>query len=190
MTQQQNYLFISFCHQHQPPLIQSTFPQREVHFNLLGGIASTTTNMHSSSILFGSALLLLAMVTNAQESVEGYALIGRGSCQDGRGQMYSYLQRTSEFPNAETCGKQECDRFLNMQSYRGFEYSVTHRCTCLFDYEKIPPVPNNSTQPSYVTETDNGNGIVTGLSGTPGAYCYVSSIVICSRCHSCCSLIN
>lgn len=146
--------------------------------------------MYSSSILFGSALLLLAMVTNAQESVEGYALIGRGSCQDGRGQMYSYLQRTSEFPNAETCGKHECDRFLNMQSYRGFEYSVTHRCTCLFDYEKIPPVPNNSTQPSYVTETDNGNGIVTGLSGTPGAYCYVSSIVICSHCHSCSLLIN
>lgn len=133
--------------------------------------------MHSISSLFGSAILVLAMGTNAQESVDGYSLLGRGSCQDGRGQMYSYLQRTSEFPNAETCGKQECGRFLNMRSYRGFEYSASNRCTCLFDYEKVPAVPNNSTQPSYVSEIDNGNGVVLGLSGTPGAYCYVRSIV-------------
>ncbi|KAL7431797.1 hypothetical protein ACHAXH_001594 [Discostella pseudostelligera] len=131
--------------------------------------------MHSSPCLLGSTLFLIASGTGAQEPVEGYSLLGRGSCQDGRGQMYSYLQRTTEFPNAETCGRQECDRFLNMQSYRGFEYSASHRCTCLFDYEKVPPVPNNSTQPTYVTDTDGGNGVVAGLTGTPGAYCYKNS---------------
>ena len=126
--------------------------------------------------LFGAALLIFALGSNAQESVDGYALLGRGSCQDERGLMYSYLQRTTDFPNADTCAKQECARFLNMQSYRGFEFSVSRRCTCLFDFDKIPAVPNNTTQPTYVTETDNGKGVITGLSGTPGAYCYVRFI--------------
>jgi len=122
--------------------------------------------------LLGAALLLIAMQANAQDDVEGYTNLGRGSCQDSRGKMYSYLQRTIEFPNAETCGKQECERFGNLQSYRGFEFSVAQRCTCLFDVDEMPAVPDDTENPKYVSKTDNGNGAVAGISGTPGAWCY------------------
>ena len=74
--------------------------------------------------ILGSALLLLAIQANAQDDVDGYTVVGKGSCQDQRGMQYSYLQRTIEFPNAETCGKQECERFANTESYRGFEFGV------------------------------------------------------------------
>ena len=120
----------------------------------------------------GAALLLLATLANAQEEVPGYDHYGRGSCQDQRGKMYSYLQRIMTFPNAETCGKQECERFGNSPSYRGFEFSVTKRCTCLFDADEVPAVPNDEQDPKYVSTMDNGNGAVAGVSGTSGAYCY------------------
>ena len=122
--------------------------------------------------ILGSALLLLAIQANAQDDVDGYYVVGRGSCQDQRGMQYSYLQRTIEFPNAETCGKQECERFANTESYRGFEFSVAQRCTCIFDPDEVPPVPNDSADPKYVTNKDNGGGSVAGVSGTPGTYCY------------------
>ena len=72
------------------------------------------------------------------------------------------LYSTVEFPNAETCGKQECERFANNPNYRGFEYSVAQRCTCLFDRDEAPAVPNDESDPKYVTRTDNGIGTVAG----------------------------
>ncbi len=131
-------------------------------------------NMNQMGRVLGTLLLLLAIQVNAKggDNVAGYTNLGRGSCQDDRGKMYSYLQRTVEFPNAETCGKQECERFGNLQSYRGFEYSVAQRCTCLFDMDEVPAVPNDSEDPKYVSKMDNGNGGVAGISGTPGAWCY------------------
>mmetsp|Transcript_25854 Transcript_25854/g.55631 ORF Transcript_25854/g.55631 Transcript_25854/m.55631 type:complete len:164 (+) Transcript_25854:225-716(+) len=119
-----------------------------------------------------TALLLLAIPANAKDDVEGYTNLGKGSCQDQRGKMYSYLQRSVKFPNAETCGRQECERFANSGAYRGFEFSVAQRCTCLFDVEGIPAVPNDADTPTYVSKTDIGNGGVGGVSGTPGTYCY------------------
>lgn len=130
-----------------------------------------TNNKFFGSIC-GISLLLLAIQANAQDNVEGYSHVGRGSCQDQRGMQYSYLQRTIEFPNAETCGKQECERFANSEHYRGFEYSVAQRCTCLFDKDEAPAVPNDESDPKYVTRIDNGIGTVTDVSGTPGTYCY------------------
>lgn len=120
----------------------------------------------------GTTILLLVIQANAEEKVAGYTSYGRGSCQDTRGKMYSYLQRVMTFPNAETCGRQECERFGNMASYRGFEFSVTNRCTCLFDVDEIPVVPNDADAPQYVSKADSGMGGVTAASGTPGAYCY------------------
>lgn len=122
--------------------------------------------------LVGAFLLLMNQVARAQEDVEGYTNFGRGSCQDVRGNQYSYLQRVMTFPNAETCGRQECERFGNMESYRGFEFSVTKRCTCLFDIDEIPVVPNDADAPQYVSKADSGMGAVTGTSGTPGGNCY------------------
>mmetsp|Transcript_26676 Transcript_26676/g.56740 ORF Transcript_26676/g.56740 Transcript_26676/m.56740 type:complete len:186 (-) Transcript_26676:198-755(-) len=133
---------------------------------------TTLMGMHSVCQLLGTALLLLEIQANAQEDVDGYVNYGRGSCQDQRGKQYSYLQRIMSFPNAETCGRQECERFGNSGAYRGFEFSVTKRCTCLFDIDEIPPVPNDANSPKYVSKMDNGNGAVTGVSGTPGAHCY------------------
>ncbi|KAL7532497.1 hypothetical protein ACHAWF_004164 [Thalassiosira exigua] len=120
----------------------------------------------------GFIILFLSVQGHAQESVDGYANLGRGSCQDQRGKMFSYLQRKMTFPNAETCGRQECEQFGNMGSYRGFEYSVAKRCTCLFDVDELPAVPNDESDPKYVSKMDGGNGPVAGASGTPGANCY------------------
>lgn len=116
--------------------------------------------------------MLLAIQANAAEEVEGYTHLGKGSCQDGRGKMYSYLQRSVKFPNAETCGRQECERFGNMEAYRGFEFSVAQRCTCLFDSDEIPVVPSDAEDPKYVSKTDSGIGAVGVVSGTPGTNCY------------------
>ena len=97
-------------------------------------------------------------IVQGGDHVEGYTNLGRGSCQDSRGEMYSYLQRTVTFPNAGTCGKQECERFGNLQSYRGFEYSVAQRCTCLFDIDELPALPNDAEDPEYESKrmTDMG----------------------------------
>jgi hypothetical protein len=127
--------------------------------------------------VLGAALLLAeawAASTVGPQAVDGYYPLGRGSCQDADGRMYSYLQRTTEFPNAEACGKQECERFGGLQQYRGFEYSVTKRCTCVFDADKAPTpqVPSNAAEPEYVTKMNNGIGPIAGTSGTPGANCY------------------
>jgi len=105
-----------------------------------------------------------------QEEVEGYQYQGRGACLDQNGKLYSYLQRTIEFPNAETCGKQECERFANLESYRGFEFSVVNRCTCLFDIDDISEVVSNEIE--YVSKQDLGQGPIIGTSGTPGSFCY------------------
>jgi hypothetical protein len=118
------------------------------------------------------AALLVLSIANAQENVDGYNLHGRGSCQDQRGKVYSYLQRIMTFPNAETCGRQECERFGNLDSYRGFEFSVSKRCTCLFDVDEIPAVANDPENPQYVSKTDNANGWVSGVSGRSGTFCY------------------
>ena len=104
-----------------------------------------------------------------QEEVGGYQYQGRGACLDQNGNLYSYLQRTIEFPNAETCGKQECERFANLESYRGFEFSVVNRCTCLFDIDDISEVVNEI---EYVSKQDLGQGPIIGTSGTPGSFCY------------------
>ena len=130
--------------------------------------------------LIGTTLLLLAIQVNAQDDVDGYSNFGRGSCQDQRGKMYSYLQRIMTFPNAETCGKQECERFGNLGAYRGFEFSVAKRCTCLFDVDEIPVVPNEADNPKYVSKVDSGSGSVTAVSGTPGAFCYQFNVSIIS----------
>lgn len=122
----------------------------------------------------GAALLCLSAYADTKPPpVEGYTALGRGSCQDVDGKMYTYLQRTMQFPNAETCGMQECARFGG-KNYRGFEYSVTKRCTCLFDIEKAPPPPVSAdpTKPEYVTKTNGGIGPIAGTSGTPGGDCY------------------
>lgn len=133
------------------------------------------TKMFICRILWAALLLLVAHANSVEPpAVEGYYALGRGSCQDADGRMYSYLQRTIEFPNAETCGKQECERFGGLQQYRGFEYSVTKRCTCVFDAEKAPPppVPTDTEKPEYVSKMDNGVGPIAGTSSTPGATCY------------------
>lgn len=53
--------------------------------------------------LIGAALILFSSSVDASNSaevwgvnveVQGYRNLGRGSCQDSRGKMYSYLQRT------------------------------------------------------------------------------------------------
>jgi len=120
----------------------------------------------------GIALLLLATCVRGQETVDGYTYFGRGSCQDSRGKMYSYLQRTVQFPSAEACGRGECERFGNSNSYRGFEYSVAKRCTCVFDADELPPVPNDPGAPEYVSKMDAGNDPITQVSGVPGTSCY------------------
>ena len=129
--------------------------------------------------VIGGALLLFATAHASDDlteppKVEGYTALGRGSCQDQDGRLYTYLQRPMEFPNAETCGNQECGRFVGKKDYRGFEYSVTKRCTCLFDIEKAPAPPASAdpSKPDYVTKTNGGNGPIAGTSGTPGANCY------------------
>lgn len=120
----------------------------------------------------GIALLLLATCVRGQETVDGYTYFGRGSCQDSRGKMYSYLQRTVQFPSAEACGRGECERFGNSNSYRGFEYSVAKRCTCVFDADELPPVPNDPGAPEYVSKMDAGNDVISQVSGVPGTGCY------------------
>lgn len=120
-----------------------------------------------------TALLLLLPIALAQEDVNGYLNLGRGSCIDQRGQFYSYIQRTLTFPDASTCGSAECAKFGNAPSYRGFEFSVTKRCTCLFDKEKMPPVQNDASSPDYVSKNYQGMDAVAGTSGTPGANCYM-----------------
>ena len=117
-------------------------------------------------------ITLLFPLTIAQETVEGYNNMGRGSCVDGRGQFYSYIQRTLTFPDASTCGGAECAKFGNAESYRGFEFSVTKRCACLFDAEKMPPVSNNAESPDYVSKNYQGRDVVMGTSLTPGTTCY------------------
>ena len=120
-----------------------------------------------------ATLLLLPITLLAQEEVNGYLHLGRGSCVDQKGSFYSYIQRTLTFPDATTCGSAECAKFGNAASYRGFEFSVTKRCTCLFDKEKMPPVQNDAASPEYVSKNYQGMEAVAGASGTPGADCYM-----------------
>ena len=126
----------------------------------------------TSTSILGIALLLLATCVRGQENVDGYNYFGRGSCQDSRGKMYSYLQRTVQFPSAEACGRGECERFGNSKSYRGFEYSVAKRCTCVFDADELPAVPNDPGAPEYVSKMDAGNDVISQVSGVPGTSCY------------------
>jgi len=113
-------------------------------------------------------------VAASNEDVIGYTTLGRGSCQDSLGKMYSFIQsKFTDFPDAAICASEECDRFQNLQSYRGFEFSVTKRCTCLFDKDALPSIlesePGSQAQ---VSKVNDGNGEVASVSGTPGATCY------------------
>ncbi|KAL7535797.1 hypothetical protein ACHAXR_006736 [Thalassiosira sp. AJA248-18] len=122
---------------------------------------------------FLEAFVLLLVAIIAQDDVNGHTNMGRGSCQDARGKQYSYLQKVTTFPNAWNCGRRECERFGMMEGYRGFEFSVTNRCTCLFDSDELPVVPNDQADsPQYISKRDAGDGDITSTSGTPGANCY------------------
>lgn len=63
-----------------------------------------------------------------------------------------------------------------MEFYRGFEYSVAKRCTCLFDNDGVPGVQNSAENPEYVSRMNDGFGSVEGISGTPGGWCYKNSV--------------
>lgn len=128
---------------------------------------------HPLLVLLGLvAVVHAAEEWNDQVPVDGYTGHGRGSCQDERGKMYSYLQRVMTFPNAETCAQQECERFAGAAAYRGFEFSVAKRCTCLFDVDTMPVVPNEEGAPEYASKKDGGMGAVTVSSKNPGTHCY------------------
>jgi len=132
------------------------------------------------AVLIGFALSLfspvdaVAEVWGVNDKVDGYRNLGRGSCQDARGKMYTYLQRTMTFPDATTCAQQECERFGNLEAYRGFEYSVSKRCTCLFDVDQAPAVPDSGETPEYVGGSDGGNGLVSATSSMPGTVCFTN----------------
>jgi hypothetical protein len=135
---------------------------------------------HFLAVLIGVACVLLTSTVDAaaevwgiNEKVEGYRNLGRGSCQDSRGKMYTYLQRTVTFPDAVTCAQKECERFGNLEAYRGFEFSVGKRCTCLFDVDQAPVVPESDEQP-YVGGSDGGNGEVYTTSSIPGTICFTN----------------
>jgi len=78
------------------------------------------------------------------------------------------------FPDAITCAQKECERFGNLQSYRGFEFSVGNRCTCLFDVDQAPPVPDSAETPEYVGGLDGGNGLVYSTTNMPGTTCFTN----------------
>lgn len=88
--------------------------------------------------------------------------------------MYTYLQRTMTFPDAITCAQKECERFGNLQAYRGFEFSVGKRCTCLFDVDQAPAVPDSGEAPEYVGGLDGGNGLIFATSNMPGTTCFTN----------------
>ena len=125
-------------------------------------------------ILFPITVEAAAEVWGVHEKVEGYRNLGRGSCQDSRGKMYTYLQRTMTFPDAVTCAQKECERFGNLEAYRGFEFSVGKRCTCLFDVDQAPAVPDSGEAPDYVGGSDGGNGMVHTTSSIPGTVCFTN----------------
>lgn len=126
-------------------------------------------------VLFSSSVDASAEVWGVNVEVQGYRNLGRGSCQDSDGKMYSYLQRTMTFPDALTCAQKECERFGNLGSYRGFEFSVGKRCTCLFDVDQAPAVPDSAEAPEYVGGTDGGEGDVFSTTSMPGTTCFSNS---------------
>ena len=126
-------------------------------------------------VLYPSSVEAAAQVWGVNDEVQGYRNLGRGSCQDSRGKMYSYLQRTMTFPDAITCAQKECERFGNLGSYRGFEFSVGKRCTCLFDVDQAPAVPDSGEAPEYVGGSDGGNGDVFSTTEMPGTTCFSAS---------------
>ena len=77
------------------------------------------------------------------------------------------------FPDAVTCAQKECERFGNLEAYRGFEFSVGKRCTCLFDVDQAPVVPESDEQP-YVGGSDGGNGQIHTTSSIPGTICFTN----------------
>lgn len=85
------------------------------------------------------------------------------------------------FPDAATCAQQECGNLANMEggayreSYRGFEFSVGKRCSCLFDYDQVPPVQNPAEDPVYVSKMLEADGPAAGASSRPGTTCYARS---------------
>mmetsp|Transcript_22706 Transcript_22706/g.35613 ORF Transcript_22706/g.35613 Transcript_22706/m.35613 type:complete len:166 (-) Transcript_22706:265-762(-) len=126
-------------------------------------------------IFCSSSVEASAEVWGVNAEVEGYRNLGRGSCQDSRGKMYSYLQREMAFPDAITCAQKECERFGNLGSYRGFEFSVGKRCTCLFDVDQAPAVPDSEGAPVYVGGSDGGDGDVFSTTAMPGTTCFSNS---------------
>ncbi|KAK1744903.1 hypothetical protein QTG54_004194 [Skeletonema marinoi] len=70
--------------------------------------------------------------------------------------------------------EKECERFGNIGAYRGFEFSVGKRCTCLFDVDQAPPVPDSGEAPDYVGGSDGGDGDVFSTTSMPGTTCFAS----------------
>lgn len=121
---------------------------------------------------------LAAPGVDTTDLVDGYVNFGRGSCLDNRGKMYSFLQNTTTtFPDAEACAKAECDKWANLDSYRGFEFSVVGRCTCLFDMDAVSPIPESEAESvSHDFGVNGGDGVVSSVSGTPGTTCYKPAV--------------
>ena len=153
----------------------------------LPSLPNTSQKMKSITLLQYYALIGIAIILSPTADakaeaevwgvnieVPGYRNLGRGSCQDNRGKMYTYLQRTMTFPDAITCAQQECGRFGNLVAYRGFEFSVGKRCTCLFDLDQAPAVPDSGESPQYVGGSDGGDGEISSTTKLPGTTCFMS----------------
>ena len=89
--------------------------------------------------------------------------------------MLRSIDTTMTFPDAITCAQKECERFGNLGSYRGFEFSVGKRCSCLFDVDQAPAVPDSGEAPEYVGGSDGGDGEVFATTEMPGTTCFSAS---------------
>ena len=158
------FVAYSFFQPLQQEEVMISFSNPRFHFAVLICVAC---------VLLTSTVDAAVEVWGINEKVEGYRNLGRGSCQDSRGKMYTYLQRTVTFPDAVTCAQKECERFGNLEAYRGFEFSVGKRCTCLFDVDQAPVVPESDEQP-YVGGSDGGNGDIYTTSSIPGTICFTN----------------
>jgi len=123
---------------------------------------------------------LAAPGVETTDLVDGYINFGRGSCLDNRGKMYSFLQNTmTTFPDAGACAEVECEKWVNLDSYRGFEFSIVGRCTCLFDMDAASSIPESEAESvSHDFGINDGDGLVSSVSGTPGTTCYKPAVSI------------
>ena len=103
-------------------------------------------------------------------NIVGHSIVDSGRCVDARGNLYSYMESSGTFPDANICFTELCIRFSKMDGYRGLEFTDRGGCTCLFDAEKLP-VP----QPAGIDlqyQRDEGYGGVADTSGAVGSACY------------------